>query len=102
MSRGPRMDSAFYHALKEKIPSLDSAATCLTIPEGTSTTTMKKRILRVAAEISMPVAVRKVPRGLLFRRSTDEHRQWGSASKAHESHLEPHAAAHADVDSAVR
>ena len=49
-----------------------SHAVRMTIPEGTSPTTMKNRILRVAAELRIPVTIRKVPGGLLFWRSTDE------------------------------
>jgi hypothetical protein len=33
MSRGLRMDPELYHALREKIQSLDNTATRLTIPE---------------------------------------------------------------------
>jgi hypothetical protein len=33
---------------------------------------MKAHILRVAAELGMPVTIRRVPGGLLFWRSTDE------------------------------
>ena len=72
MGRGPRMDPALYHALKAKIQSLDKTATRFTLPEGTNPTTMKNRILRVAAEIKIPVTVRKVSGGLLFWRSTNE------------------------------
>ena len=75
MIRGPWMNPELYHALKEKIESLDNAATRLTILEGTSTTTMKHRILQVAAEIGIPVTTRRVPGGLLFWRSTDEDLQ---------------------------
>jgi hypothetical protein len=75
MSRGPRMDPELYQALKEKIESLDNTATRLTIPEGTSPTTMRKRILRVAAELNIPVTVRKISGGLLFWRSADEDLQ---------------------------
>jgi precorrin-4 methylase len=72
MGRGPRMDPELYHAFKEKIQSLDNTATRITIPEGTSPTTMKNCILRVAAELRIPLTVRKVPGGLLFWRSTAE------------------------------
>jgi hypothetical protein len=72
MSRSPRMAPELYHALKEKIQSLDNTATRLTLPEGTSPTTMKNRLLRVAAELNTPVTVRCVPGGLLFWRSTAE------------------------------
>jgi hypothetical protein len=72
IGRGPRMDPGLYHALKEKIHSLDNTATRLTIPEGTTPATMKNRILRVATELNIPVTVRRVPGGLLFWRSSDE------------------------------
>jgi hypothetical protein len=72
MGRGPRMNPELYHALKEKIESLGNTATRVTFPEGTSPTTMKNRLLRVAAELRIPVTIRKVPGGLLFWRSTDE------------------------------
>jgi hypothetical protein len=72
MGRGPRMDPELYNALKRKIESLDNTATRLTLPEGISPTTMKNRILRVAAELNTPVTVRRVPGGLLFWRSSKE------------------------------
>ena len=70
MGRGPRMEPQLYHALKDKIESLTDTATRLTLPEGTSPTTMKNRILRAAAELNIPVTIRRVPGGLLFWRST--------------------------------
>jgi hypothetical protein len=72
MGRGPRMDPELYHAFKDKIQLLDDTAARLTLPEGTSSTTMKNRLLRVAAELRIPLTIRKVPGGLLFWRSTDE------------------------------
>ena len=72
MGRGPPMDPALYHAFKGKIASLGDTATRLTLPEGTSPTAMKHRILRVAGEINIPVTIRRVPGGLLFWRSTEE------------------------------
>jgi hypothetical protein len=75
MTRGPRMDPELYHALKGKIQSLANTASRLTIPEGTNPTTMKNRILRMAAELGIPVTIRRVPGGLIFWRSTDEDLQ---------------------------
>jgi hypothetical protein len=72
MGRGPRMDPALYQAFKEKLQFLDNTATRVTLPEGTSSTTMKNRLLRVDAELGIAVTVRKVPGGLLFWRSTAE------------------------------
>jgi hypothetical protein len=75
MSRGPRMNPELYHALKEKLQSLENTATRMPIPEGTGSTTMKNRILRMAAKLGMPVTIRRVPGSLLFWRSTDEDLQ---------------------------
>jgi hypothetical protein len=72
MSRGSRMNPELYNALKDKIQSLDATAARMTVPEGTSLTTMKNRILRVSEELGIPVTIRRVPGGLLFWRSTDE------------------------------
>jgi hypothetical protein len=72
MGRGPRMDPQLYHELKTRIPALSSHAVHMTIPEGTSPTTMKNRITRIATELGIPVTIRKVPGGLLFWHSTDE------------------------------
>ena len=75
MTRGPRMDPELYHALTEKIQALNTTATRMTLPEGTSPSTMKNRILRVAAELGIPIGIRRVPGGLIFWRSTDEDLQ---------------------------
>jgi hypothetical protein len=72
MGRGPRMNPELYHALKQKIQSLEDTATCIPLPEGTNPTTMRIRILRVATELNIPITVRKIPGGLLFWRSADE------------------------------
>ena len=72
MGRGPRMDPELYRALQDKIQSLTDTATRMSLPEGTNPSTMKHRILRVAADLNTPVTVRRVPGGLLFWRSTDE------------------------------
>jgi hypothetical protein len=52
--------------ITETSASLGNTATCLKIPEGTSSTTMKHGLLRGAAEINIPVTVRKISGGLLF------------------------------------
>ena len=78
MGRGPRMDPALYQALKQKIHTLDGTAARLTLPDGTSPTTMKNRLLRVAAEAGVPLTIRRVPGGLLFWRSTPEDIQQAS------------------------
>ena len=72
MRRGPRMDPKLYQELRTRIASLSDQAVRMTIPEGTSQTTMKNRIQRAAAELGIPVTIRRVPGGLLFWRSTAE------------------------------
>ena len=57
IGRGPRMDPEIYHALKENIQSLDNTASRMSLPDGTSPTTMKNRILRVAAEPNIPHSI---------------------------------------------
>jgi hypothetical protein len=72
IGRGPRIDPLLYQELKTRIPALSSHALHMTILEGTSPNSMKNRILRMAAELGVPVTIRKVPGGLLIWRSTDE------------------------------
>jgi hypothetical protein len=72
MSRGPRMDPQLYQELWMRIQSLSGQAVRMTIPDGTSQNTMKNRILRVAAELGIPVTIRRVPGGVIFWRSSDE------------------------------
>jgi hypothetical protein len=75
MGRGPRMDPVLSQALKGKVQSLADTAVRMTIPPGTNPTTMKNRLLRVAAELKLPVTIRRVPGGLLSWRSTDDDLQ---------------------------
>jgi hypothetical protein len=86
MSRSPRMGLQLPNTLKAKIQALGNTAARMTIPEGTNPTTMKNRILRVAAELNVPVTIRKVPEGLLFWRSTDADIQ---QAKEMAQHLRP-------------
>jgi hypothetical protein len=69
------MDPELYRALTQKIQSLDTTAARMSLSEGTNPTTMKNRILRVAAALGIPITIRRVPGGLIFWRSTDEDRQ---------------------------
>jgi hypothetical protein len=52
--------------------ALSGQAVRVTIPDGTSLATLKRRLRQVAAELGIPVTIRRVPGGLLFWRSTDE------------------------------
>jgi hypothetical protein len=72
MGRGPRMEPMLYQELRMRIQSLSEQAVRMTIPDGTSPNTMKNRLLRVAAELGIPVTIRRLPGGLLFWRSSDD------------------------------
>jgi hypothetical protein len=72
MGRGPRMDPQLYQELRSRMQSLSDQAVRMAIPDGTSLATMKRRLRQVAAELGIPVTIRRVPGGLLFWRSTDE------------------------------
>jgi hypothetical protein len=73
MSRGSCMDPAIDSAFKQNIPSLDHTATRMTIPEGPRLTTMKNRLLHIAAKLGIPVTIHSVSGGLLFWHVTDEN-----------------------------
>jgi hypothetical protein len=70
--RGPRMDQELSQELRQRIQTVSHQAVRMTIPEATRPTTMNNRLLRMAAELNIPVTIRKISGGLLFWRSTDE------------------------------
>jgi hypothetical protein len=72
IGRGPHMDPQFYLELQTRIQSLSDQAVRLTIPDGTSPSTMKHQILRVTAELGVALTIRRVSGGMLCGRSTDE------------------------------
>jgi hypothetical protein len=72
MGRGPRMDPQLYQELRTRMHALSGQAVRVTIPDGTSQATMKRRIQQVAAELGIPVTIRRVSGGLIFWRSTAE------------------------------
>ena len=71
LSRGPRMDPQLSQQLRTRLQSLSDQAVRMTIPNGTSPTAMKSRILRVAAELGLPMTIRRVSSGLLCWHSSD-------------------------------
>jgi hypothetical protein len=71
LSRGPRMDPQLSQQLRTRLQSLSDQAVRMTIPNGTSPTAMKSRILRVAAELGLPMTIRRVSSGLLLWRSSN-------------------------------
>jgi hypothetical protein len=72
MVRGLRINPQLYQELRTRTHALADQAVRLTIPDGTSQATMKRRIQQVAAELGIPVTIRRVSGGLLFWRSTEE------------------------------
>src|SRR5262245_48216470 len=82
MGRGLRMDPALYQALRTRMPWRSDQAVRMTLPDGTSPITMKNRIVRVAAELGVPVTIRRVTGGLIFWRSTDEDVQQAAEVRA--------------------
>jgi hypothetical protein len=87
ISREPRMNPELYKALKQTIQSRDNTATHMLLPEDANPTTMKKRIIRLAAERGIPVTVWRLSGGLLFCRSTHEDLQ--QTTKSHDAYR-PH------------
>jgi hypothetical protein len=76
------MDPQRYQELRARLQSLSDQAVRMTMPDGASQSTMKNRILRVAAELTIPVTIRRVPGGVIFWRSTDEDIQQAQEVRA--------------------
>ena len=72
MGRGPRMSPELYRELRAKIASMADTAVRMSITDGTRPATVRNWVRSVAAELGIPVTVRRVPGGLIFWRSTDE------------------------------
>jgi hypothetical protein len=66
MGRGPRMDSERYQELRRRMQSLSDQAVRMTVTDGMSLATMRNWVRSVAAELGIPVTIRRVPGGLLF------------------------------------
>jgi hypothetical protein len=73
MGRGPRMEPMLYDTLRQKIQALSSEATRIRLGPEMTPQRMKNYILRMAHDLDVPVTVRRVPGGVIFWRSTDEH-----------------------------
>jgi hypothetical protein len=72
MGRGPRIEPEVYRELRTRIRSLSDTAIRITTPDGIRPATMRNWIRSVAAELEIPVTIRRIPGGLIFWRSTDE------------------------------
>jgi hypothetical protein len=72
MSCGPRLNLELYNTFKRNIQSLENTATRMPLLERISPTKVQNRILPLAAELGIPVSIRRVSGGLLFWHVTDE------------------------------
>jgi hypothetical protein len=75
MGRRLRMDPRIYVTLRQTLSALGNQAVRVHLDEKTPPNTMRQRILRIAAELHVPVTIRRVPGGLVFWRSQDEDLQ---------------------------
>jgi hypothetical protein len=75
MSRAPRMEPMLYDTLRQKIQSLSSEAVRIHLGPDIPPQRMKKYLLRIAAELGIPVTVRRIPGGVIFWRSSEENLQ---------------------------
>ena len=72
LGRGPRMEPMLSDTLRQKIQSLSSDAVRLHLGPEITPQRMKRSRLHIAAELNVPVTVRRVPGDLIFWRSRDE------------------------------
>lgn len=79
MGRGPRMEPLLYDTLRTKIQALSTDATRIHLGPEIRPARMKNYLLRIARELNVPVAVRKVPGGVVFWRATDEDQEHAQA-----------------------
>jgi hypothetical protein len=75
ISRGHRMEPMLYDTLRQKIQSLSTEATRIHLGPEITPQRMKKYLLRIAAELGIPVTVRRVPDGVIFWHSIEEDLQ---------------------------
>jgi hypothetical protein len=69
---GPRMEPMLYETLRQKIQALSSEAVRIHLGPEITPQRMKNYLLRIAAELGIPVTVRRVPDGVIFWRSSEE------------------------------
>ena len=79
MGRWPRMEPLPYDTLRQKIQGLSTEATCIRLGPEIRPERMKNYLLRIARELHVPVTVRKVPRGVVFWRTTEEDQEQAQA-----------------------
>jgi hypothetical protein len=72
---GPRMEPMLYETLRQKIQALSSEAVRIHLGPEITPQRMKNYLLRIAAELGIPVTVRRVPGGVIFWRSSEEDLQ---------------------------
>jgi hypothetical protein len=83
MGRGPRMEPLLYDTLRTKIQALSTEATRIRMGPEIRPARMKNYLLRLARELGVPVAVRKVPGGVVFWRATEEDQAQAQAIGQH-------------------
>jgi hypothetical protein len=79
MDRGPRMEPLLYDTLRTKIQALSTEATRIRLGPEIRPDRMKNYLLRIARELNVPVAVRKVPGGVVFWRATEADQEQAQA-----------------------
>jgi hypothetical protein len=79
MGRGPRMEPLLYDTLRTKIQALSTEAIRIRLGPEIQPARMKTYLLRIARELNVPVAVRKVSGGVVFWRATEEDQEQAQA-----------------------
>jgi hypothetical protein len=93
MGRGPRMEPLLYDTLRTKLQALSTDATRIHLGPEIQPARMKNYLLRIARELNVPVAVRKVPGGVVFWRATEEDQEQAQAvsQRLHKPQSKPQA-----------
>jgi hypothetical protein len=94
MGRSLRMEPLLYDTLRAKIQGLSTEATRIRLGPEIQPARMKNYLLRIARELNVPVAVRKVSGGVVFWRATEEDQEQAQAvsQRLHTPQPKPQAA----------
>ncbi len=72
MSRGPRMEPLLYATLRQKIQALSTEAVRIHLGPEMSPARMGRYVRAIARQLEIPVAIRRLPGGVVFWRASEE------------------------------
>jgi hypothetical protein len=72
MGRGPRMEPMLYQTLRQKIQALSTEAVRIHLGPEITPARMGRYVRAIARQLEIPVAIRRLPGGVVFWRASEE------------------------------